>query len=474
MNAKQKRGLVKSDKKNIWHPFTQMADWINDDPCRPLIIDRAEGNYLYDIDGVKYIDGVSSLWVNNLGHKNPAIDKAVKKQLELVAHTTFLGLTHKPAIELASNLLKILPKNLKKIFYSDNGSTAVEIALKMAYQYWRFKGQKRSSFLSLRNAYHGDTIGAVSVGGTDLFHKKFGDLLFKARFAPSPFCVSCKFKKRDKVPFPLKAKTFKEHNKIMGCDGECIKEAENILKKHARNIAAAVIEPLNQAAAGMIIMPKGYLSQYAALCKKYGALLICDEVATGFGRTGKMFAVESENVKPDFMCLSKGITGGYMPLAVTAATNEIYNAFLGKYEEFKTFFHGHSYTANPLACAAANAVLNIFKRGKILKKLAPKIKYLEKELSKLNGHKFAGNIRQCGVMAAIDIAGFDSNLKVGAKICADMRKDGIIIRNLGNSLVLFLPLTITKQEISKIIKSIKTQLDKLPRSRSGITRFIKK
>jgi adenosylmethionine-8-amino-7-oxononanoate aminotransferase len=208
-------------------------------------------------------------------------------------------------------------------------------------------------------------------------------------------------------------------------------------------------------------MPKGYLSEYAALCKKYEVLLICDEVATGFGRTGKMFAVEHENVKPDFMCLSKGITGGYLPLAVTAATDTVYNAFLGKYEEYKTFFHGHSYTANPLACAAANAVLDIFENGGVLKNLKPKIKHLEKELSWLNGHELVGNIRQCGVMAAIDVAGFKPEQKTGAKICADMRKDGIIIRNLGDSLVLFLPLTITKGEISKIIKSICARLDKL-------------
>jgi adenosylmethionine-8-amino-7-oxononanoate aminotransferase len=455
------------DKKNIWHPFTQMGDWIADDPCEPLIIDRAKGNYLYDVNGKKYIDGVSSLWVNNLGHRNPKIDRAVKKQLGKVSHTTFLGLTHKPAIELSQKLLSVLPKHFKKVFYSDNGSTAVEAALKTAYQFWQFKGENRTSFLSLGNAYHGDTVGAVSVGGTPLFHKRFKSLLFNVHFAPSPFCHKCHCRKSI-VPFPNKAKTFKEHCKAAACKGECIAEVENILKKRAKNIAAAIIEPENQAASGMIIMPAGYVAQYAKLCKRYNVPLIADEVATGFGRTGKMFAIEYSKIKPDFICLSKGITGGYMPLAATITTDEIYNAFLGKYEEFKTFFHGHSYTAYPLACAAANAVIDIFKKDKILQKMQSGVKFLEKELAVLSGHEKVGNIRQLGVMAGIDIVKdkktnepYACGLKIAAKICAQMRKDGIIIRNLGDTLVLFLPLTITKREISKIIKSIVKTLDAL-------------
>ena len=451
--------LIAKDKQNIWHPFTQMADWLKDDPCKPLIIEKAKGNYLYDTNSNKYIDGVSSLWVNNLGHQNPKIDKAIKNQLSKVAHTTFLGLTHKPAIELSEKLLKILPKHFKKIFYSDNGSTAVEVALKMAYQYWQFKGENKSSFLSFKNAYHGDTVGAVSVGGTDLFHKRFKALLFKAHFAPSPFCKECPRKKISNLPFFVKAKTFKEHCKIVDCKGECLKEAEKLLKQNTKTLAAAIIEPEIQAASGMIIMPAGFVKEFATLCKKYGVLLICDEVATGFGRTGKMFAIELSGIKPDFICLSKGITGGYLPLAVTATTNEIYNAFLGKYEEFKTFFHGHSYTANPLACAAANAVIDIFKKDKILKKLTPTIKFLRNELANLAKHNKVETIRHLGVMAAIDIISVDQ--KIGATICANMRKDGIIIRNLSKSLILFLPLTITKAEIKKIISSIRKNLNTL-------------
>ncbi|MDR0724361.1 MAG: adenosylmethionine--8-amino-7-oxononanoate transaminase [Endomicrobium sp.] len=467
MDIKLKEKYIQLDKKNIWHPFTQMADWINDEPSKPLIIDKAKGVYLYDVDGKKYIDGISSLWVNLLGHRNSLVDKAIKAQMTKVSHSTFLGLTHLPAIELSEKLLNILPKNLKKIFYSDNGSTAVEIALKMAYQYWQFKKEPKTIFLSLKNAYHGDTIGAVSVGGTDLFHSRFKSLLFKTYFAMSPYCYRCNFRTKD-IPFLLKAKDFKNHNLQVGCKGECIKQVEEILSKYSKQIAAAIIEPLNQASSGMIIMPKGYLSEYAKLCKKYNVLLICDEVATGFGRTGKMFAVDHENVKPDFICLSKGITGGYLPLAVTATTSKIYNAFLGKYEEFKTFFHGHSYTANPLACAAANTVVDIVQKEDFLQKLSVLIKYLEMELKKLSSHIKVGNIRQCGVMVGIEIVedkktgkAYNAKFKIGAKVCIKMRKHGVIIRNLNDTLVLFLPLIITKYEISKIIKAIKIELDNL-------------
>ncbi|MDR3071253.1 MAG: adenosylmethionine--8-amino-7-oxononanoate transaminase [Endomicrobium sp.] len=467
MDNEIKQKLIKSDKDNIWHPYTQMADWVNDNPSEPLIIERAKGSYLYDVDGKKYLDGVSSLWVNILGHRNPKIDRAIKRQIDKVSHTTFLGLTHEPAIELAEKLLNILPCNIEKIFYSDNGSTAVEIALKMAYQYWLFKKEDRKMFLSLKNAYHGDTIGAVSVGGVDSFHANFRSLLFRSYFAMSPYCYRCTYRKKE-IKFPLNVNGFKDYNVQMGCQGECIAQVEAILKKNNKKIVAAIIEPLNQASAGMIVMPKGYLREYSNLCKRYGVLLICDEVATGFGRTGKMLAIEHENVKPDFICLSKGITGGYVPLAVTATTNEIYNTFLGKYEELKTFFHGHSYTANPIACAAANSVIDIMKQDKILEKLQSKIRYLEKKLSELSKHSKIGDIRHCGVMVGIEIIenketrkSYDSKLNIGAKICDSLREHGVIIRNLGDVIVLFLHLTVTKREISKIVDTIKTKLDAL-------------
>ena len=467
MDNKIKTKLINSYKNNIWHPFTQMADWINNDPCEPLIIDKAKGSYLYDIDGKKYLDGISSLWVNLLGHRNPKIDKAIKEQIDKVSHTTFLGLTHTPAIMLAEKLISILPKNLKKIFYSDNGSTAVEVAIKMAYQYWQFKGEKRQFFFSLKNAYHGDTIGAVSIGGVDSFHSNFKSLLFKSYFAMSPYCYRCTYRKKEMI-FPLNAKDFKDHNIKVGCKGECIRQVKDIISKNHKAIAAAIIEPLNQAASGMLVMPKGYLKEYANICKRYGILLICDEVATGFGRTGKMFAVDHEDVKPDFMCLSKGITGGYLPLAVTTMTNEIYKAFLGKYEEFKTFFHGHSYTANPLACAAANASLDMLRQNKTINKFQSKIKYLEKELTELYKHEKVGNIRHCGVMVGIEIVAdkktgksYDYKLKIGARICTKMREKGVIIRNFRDTLVLFLPLMITEKEISKIVNTVKEEISYL-------------
>src|SRR3989339_576965 len=355
--------LTSDDKKYVWHPFTQMADWVNDDPVAPCIIDRARGNYLYDVRGKKYLDGVSSLWVTLHGHGKKEIDRAVRAQLKKVAHSTFLGLTHEPAIRLARELIGLAPAGLSRVFYSDNGSTAVEIALKMAYQYWQQKParENRTTFLSLKNAYHGDTIGSVSVGGMDLFHVKFRPLLFKTIFAPSPYCYRCSHQGKGERGEGRGA--FFRHCSAMGCLGQCVRETEKLLQKNQRQIAAFIVEPMVQGAAGMLTMPAGYLKEIETLCRKYGVLLICDEVATGFGRTGKMFAVEHEGVKPDLLCLSKGITGGYLPLAVTLATEQVYKAFLGHFEEFKTFFHGHTYTANPLGCAAALANLELFSEG---------------------------------------------------------------------------------------------------------------
>ncbi|HBU69423.1 MAG TPA: adenosylmethionine--8-amino-7-oxononanoate transaminase [Elusimicrobia bacterium] len=452
-----KRQIIALDKKFVWHPFTQMADWLRDSPAEPLVIERGSGSYLIDIDGRKYLDGVSSLWVTVHGHRKKEIDGAVKRQLGKIAHTTFLGLTHPGAALLARELAGILPEGLEKVFYSDNGSTAVEVALKMAYQYSARSGRK-TAFLSLRNAYHGDTIGSVSVGGMDLFHEKFRSLLFKTYFAMSPYCYRCAFR-AGKGPLPESGKgtDFAGHCKAMGCRGRCVKELEDLLKKHSDKICAAVVEPMIQGAAGMLTMPPGYLKLFEKLCRKYGVLLICDEVATGFGRTGKMFAVEHEGVKPDFICLSKGITGGYLPLAVTVTTKKVYNAFLGKYEDFKTFFHGHTYTANPLACAAALANLELFEKEKLLPSLKGKAEFLGEELSKLRGHRNVGDIRQLGLMAGIEIvkdkaAGkiFAPEEKLTIKICDECRRRGLIIRPLGNVLVLMPPLSINKSEISKM------------------------
>jgi adenosylmethionine-8-amino-7-oxononanoate aminotransferase len=459
---KTDKKLIQQDKEYIWHPFTQMADWVKDEPSAPLIIESGKGNYLYDSNGKKYLDGVSSLWVTVHGHRKKEIDNAIKKQLGKIAHSTFLGLTHEPAINLAKRLIYIAPGKLKRVFYSDNGSTSVEVALKMAYQYWLQKGNtKKNKFLSFVNAYHGDTIGSVSVGGMELFHSKFRPMLFKAFHAPSPYCYRCSKRSYGSQVTGHGSQNFKDHCEILGCKGQCLKGAEDILKKHSQEIAAVVIEPLVQGAAGMLVMPTGFLKGIEKLCRKYNVLLICDEVATGFGRTGKMFAVEHESVSPDLMCLSKGITGGYLPLAVTLATEEIYKAFLGKFDEYKTFFHGHTYTANPLACAAAIASLDIFKNEKVLDKLPAKIEHLKNELSSLKELKCVGDIRQKGLMVGIELVkeratkqDFPDNLKIGARVCAACRPRGLMIRPLGNILVLMPPLSITKFEISFIIKAI--------------------
>ena len=455
------------DKKYIWHPFTQMSEWVKNEPSEILSIEKAKGNYLYDSKGKKYFDGVSSLWVTVHGHQKKEIDQAIIKQLSKVAHSTFLGLTHSPASILAKELIEIVPKGLSKVFYSDNGSTSVEIALKMAYQYWQQKNKtNKTSFLSLRNAYHGDTIGSVSVGGMDLFHSKFRKLLFKTHFAQSPHCLRCK-KIKNTVENNSSNINFKTHCEGMGCKGECLKEVETILKKNSSSIAAAIVEPMVQGAAGMLLMPTGYLKSFEALCKKYGVLLICDEVATGFGKTGKMFACEIENIKPDILCVAKGITGGYLPLAATITTEKIYNAFLGKFEEFKTFFHGHTYTANPLACSAAIANLKIFKYENTIKNLKPKIAKLSIELKKLKTLQNVGQVRQLGLMVGIEIVkdkntlkDFEPKLQIGARICSYCRTKGLLIRPLGNVLVLIPPLSITSREIETIVSTISEAIKK--------------
>lgn len=398
------------DKKYLWHPFTQMRDWVLNEQ---LIIERGKGSYLYDINGKKYLDGVSSLWVTVHGHQKKEIDRAIKKQLGKIAHSTLLGLGNVPSIKLAVELVKIAPKGLNKVFFSDNGSTAVEIALKIAYQY---RGSK-SKFLTLKNAYHGDTIGSVSVGGIDLFHQIYGSLIHKAiQVAPDT------------------------------------KEVEKVLKKHNREIAAMIVEPLIQGAAGMLLQPKGFLKAVRKLCTKYNVLLICDEVATGFGRTGKMFAAEHEKVSPDIMCLAKGLTGGYLPVAATLTTDKIYNAFLGPYESKKTFFHGHTYTGNPLGCAAALANLEIFKKEKTIQKLQPKIRFLQRELKKFYDIPIVKEVRQLGMMVGIELQGFEYKDRIGHKVILEARKRGLIIRPLDNVIVLMPPLSVSMEELDKILK----------------------
>jgi len=444
------KSLEEKDKKYIWHPFTQMKEWVRE---RPLIIVRGKGSYLVDINNNRYIDGVSSIWVNIHGHQKKYIDRAIKVQLRKIAHSTLLGLTNVPAIRLAEKLIRLAEKSglgaLQKVFYSDNGSTAVEVALKMAFHYWQLKGErKKIKFLTLTDAYHGDTIGCVSLGGIDLFHKIYKPLLFKTFKAPAPYCYRCP-----------QGRTYPE------CELACTGEVEKILREHHNEIAAMVIEPLVQAAAGIVVAPPGYLQRVYALCKQYHVLFIADEVATGFGRTGRMFACEQENVTPDLMALAKGITGGYLPLAATLVTEEIYNAFLGEYGEFKTFFHGHSYTGNPLACAASIANIELFEKEKVLDKLQPKIDLLQHLLKPLETHPHVGDIRQKGFMAGIELVEdkktkkpYPLEQKMGMRVCLKAREMGVMLRPIGNVIIIMPPLSISEKELKKLIGAIEKSI----------------
>lgn len=432
-----KNRIEKLDAEYLWHPFTQMKEWTENPP---LIISEGRGSYLKDITGKWYIDGVSSIWVTVHGHRKQEIDDAVKDQIDKISHSTLLGLTHPPAAELAEMLVKISPA-LARVFYSDSGSTAVEIGLKMAYQYWQHKGEKRKTkFLSLNNAYHGDTVGAVSVGGIDLFHEIFSHLLFDTYKAPSPYCYRCELGK-----------------KYSSCKMLCLKKMEAIVKKHHKEIAGLIIEPLVQGAAGMIMSPPGYLKGVERICNKYGILLITDEVATGFGRTGTMFACEHENVSPDILCVAKGITGGYLPLAATITTEKIYRAFLGKHQDLKAFFHGHTYTGNQLACAAAIANLKVFRKEQTIRKMQKKIKVLKTELDKINGLAHVGEVRQKGFMVGIELVkdkstkeSYPFKARTAWKVCQRAREKGLIIRPLGDVIILMPPLSISLDELKSL------------------------
>jgi adenosylmethionine-8-amino-7-oxononanoate aminotransferase len=410
--------LLAADRAYVWHPFTQQRAWCEDDED-PLLIAEAEGTNLYDREGRAYIDGVSSLWCNVHGHRHPAIDGAIREQLDAVAHSTMLGLAHEPAITLAEKLVEVLPAGLTRVFYSDSGSTAVEIALKMAFQYWAQRGQpERTRFISLENAYHGDTLGAVSVGGIDLFHSVYRPLLFETLHAPAG-------------------------------DSDSLAV---LLSEHAPEVAAVIVEPLVQGAAGMLMQPPGYLREVRELCRQHGVLLICDEVATGLGRTGRMFACQHEAVTPDLLCLGKGLTGGYLPLAATVATEDIYEAFLGEPAEQRTFFHGHTFTGNPLACAAAIATLDTFERERTLQQLPPKIDLLERLLqervARLPG---VAEVRQRGLMVGIELHPRPETDRLGHAVTLAARRRGAVIRPLDNVIVLMPALSMSEHDLRRLV-----------------------
>jgi adenosylmethionine-8-amino-7-oxononanoate aminotransferase len=425
--------LAADDRRFLWHPFTQQQGWLDEDAP---IIEAADGCELIDVQGRRYIDGVSSLWCNVHGHRHPAIDLAIRDQMDRVSHSTMLGLSHRPAIELARKLVEIAPDGLQRVFYSDSGSTAAEIALKMAFQFWQQQGgsdARRTRFVSLKNAYHGDTIGSVSVGGIDLFHGAYGPLLFGALHAEP---------------------------------GD-IADMERLMSAHAGEVAAVIVEPLVQGAAGILVHPEGYLRDVRALCDEHGALLICDEVATGFGRTGRMFACEHEGVSPDLMCVAKGITGGYLPLAATLTTERVYEGFLGRHEEFRTFFHGHTYTGNPLACAAGLATLRLFEQEHTLDRLAEKIDLLGSLLEPVAAMPGVTEVRRRGFMCGIELNGFVVEERSGHQVTLAARRRGAIVRPLGDVVVLMPPLAISKQELKRLLAIVSDSIAEVVAARTA-------
>lgn len=458
--------LENLDRRYVWHPFTQHYAW---DREPVLIIDSGHKNKLTDIYGRTYLDAVSSLWVNLVGHGHPVMNRALKKQIDKISHSTFLGLSHRPAIELAKALSDVAPGKLTRSFYSDNGAGAVEVAIKMAFQFFiEKKGQRRREFLAVRGSYHGDTLGAVSVGGIGAFHSKFKPLLFKTNFASAPACFRCPFNKK-KTAHRFRTGEIINHtprpgqdNNETGCRWQCLKDVESQLQRRSKTTAALIIEPIVQGAIGMNVQPPGYLAALRHLCSQYGVFLIADEVATGFCRTGTLFACEQEQVQPDLLCLAKSITGGYSPLAVTMTTENFFRAFYAPISQGRTFFHGHSYTAHPLGAVAALANLKLIKSMKLLEKTRRLAQVLKDELQDLIDLQAVGSIRQAGLMVGIELVQdkttmkpIDTQKRVGARLCRALLDDGIWMRPLGNTLVLMPAPIIRESELRFLVRSVK-------------------
>jgi adenosylmethionine---8-amino-7-oxononanoate aminotransferase len=438
--------LIAWDRRHVWHAFTQMAEY------EPRLIDRAEGCWLIDTDGKRYFDGVSSLWCNVHGHRHPHIDAAIRQQLERVAHVTSLGLSNPTTIQLAHALAELAPAGLEHVFFSDSGASAVEVALKMAFQYWQQCPQpqpQRTKFLAFDAAYHGDTLGSVSVGGVARFHAMFEPLLFEVIRAPLPDGY--------RLPPGVAASAATTHY---------LQQLEALLQTHGDQLAAVVMEPLVQCAAGMVMHPPGFLRGVRELTERYGVLLIADEVAVGMGRTGTMFACEREGVTPDLLCIAKGLTGGYLPVAATLATTEIWQAFLGCYEDSRTFFHGHTYGGNPLGCAAALATLEVFAQERTLEQLVPKIARLTEHVQRLATLPYIANVRQCGFLAAFDLVDpttgqpFPWERKKGLQVCEQAWQAGLWLRPLGSVLYLMPPLAASLAEIDGMCEKLAVALQR--------------
>jgi adenosylmethionine---8-amino-7-oxononanoate aminotransferase len=416
--------LLEKNRQFLWNPFTQMKTYLE---AGPIVVERAEGVKLVDVNGVEYYDGNSSLWLNVHGHNRPELNQAIAAQLERVAHSTLLGMANVPALELAERLVALTPARLQKVFYSDSGATAVEIGLKVCFAYWRRIGRpEKSRFVAFTGAYHGDTIGAMSVGGIDLFHAEFGPLL-----------LSC-----ERVPYPH---AYRFDGTEAECAASCLAELEALLLERADRIACLVVEPLIQGASGMITMPRGFLAEVARLCREHDVLLLADEVATGFGRTGAMFACEHEGVEPDVMAVGKGLTGGYLPVAATLTSDPIYDAFQGEFAELKALYHGHSFTGNQLGCAVALASLDLFERDGLVERVQESARLVARLLEEIAALPHVGDVRRCGLMVGIELVAdrqtkepFDWRVATGQRVCARARELGMITRPLGD-VVTFLP-----------------------------------
>ncbi len=440
VNTQRLRDL---DRRHLWHPFTRMDQWMDDEP---LVIERAEGCWLFDTDGRRYLDGNASLWVNVHGHRRPELDDALRAQLDLAAHTTLLGLTNPAAAQLAARLVELAPPGLERVFFSESGASAVEVALKMAYAYWRFRAQpERTLFVSMDGAYHGDTLGAVSVGNLAAFQETYRPLLFPTRTFAQPYCYRCPLG----LAYP-------------SCALACADTLEEVLAHDAERVAAVIVEPLVQGAAGIVTAPDGHLARVAAIARRHGVLLIVDEVATGFGRTGTMFACQAEGVAPDLMALGKGLTGGYLPMSATLATPAIFDAFLG---DQRTFFHGHSYSGNPLSAAVALASLDLFASRDVLGQARTLAQVLAVELKAFHEHPCVGDVRQRGLMAGIELVSdpvtrtpFPPSAQVGAQVCRRARDLGLVIRPLGDVLVVMPALAMTTDELRFLVSTLRRAL----------------
>jgi adenosylmethionine-8-amino-7-oxononanoate aminotransferase len=441
--------LVEDDRRLLWHPFTQATEWLS---YEPLVIDRADGFFLVDSGGRRYLDGVSSLWCNVHGHGHPAILAALHAQLDRLQHSTMLGLTHAPAIELARRLVEIAPAPLTRVFYSDSGSTAVEVALRMAFQYQRQHGApQRTRFVTLSEAYHGDTIGSVSLGFSEPFHRGYEPITFRvSKFDPPFLCA------------PIDGRGRCDDASLEAAGRESLARLAALLEREGDTVAAVVFEPLVQGAAGIWPQSPSFVRGVRALCDRHGCLMVCDEVATGFGRTGTMFAVEQAGVSPDILCMAKGISGGYLPLAATLATEEVFDAFSGRPSEYRALFHGHTYGGNPLGCAAAIASLDVFRDEDVLARSRRAATLLGDLLDRhVEPLAHTGAVRRCGLMVGFDLLKdtdrgerFPTDERRAHRAVLFARDEGVIVRPLGDTMVLMPPLSLPDDLLENLVVTV--------------------